>query len=123
MAKVELGVKRTCLSCGMRFYDFKRNPIICPGCGIEFDLQNLVKGKKSREVRKVKRKEVLSDNEVDLEGAPISDGDGHKKPGVDCAEEIDFDEEDVEDTDEDRIIRDDLSDNDPLLPNLDKKEE
>ena len=89
----------------------------------QFDSQILVKGKKSRGVRKVKPTDVSSDTEVDLEGVSVSDDDGHKKPGVDGAEEIDFDEEDVEDTDEDRIIRDDLSDNDPLLPNLDKKEE
>ena len=48
MAKVELGLKRTCLSCDMRFYDFKRSPIICPGCGTEFDPENLVKGRKNR---------------------------------------------------------------------------
>ena len=33
MAKLEWGVKRTCQSCGARFYDMQRAPIICPKCG------------------------------------------------------------------------------------------
>ena len=118
MAKEELGVKRICLSCGMRFYDFKRSPIACPGCGIEFDVENLAKSKKSREVKKIKTKKVLSDTDA----VPINDGDSDEKTNADD-EEIDFDEEDADDTDESGIIRDDLSDEDPLLPNLDKKEE
>lgn len=32
MAKPEWGHKRTCQSCGCRFYDLKRTPIICPKC-------------------------------------------------------------------------------------------
>ena len=48
MAKADLGTKRACLSCGMRFYDFKRSPILCPGCGAEFDPENIVKNRKSR---------------------------------------------------------------------------
>ena len=119
MAKVELGVKRICLSCGMRFYDFKRSPIACPGCGVEFDVENLSRSKKSREVKKIKTKKVLSENDA----VPINDGDSDEETKADD-EEIDFDEEDADDdTDESGIIRDDLTDEDPLLPNLDKKEE
>ncbi|EPY02204.1 TIGR02300 family protein [Magnetospirillum fulvum] len=33
MAKPEWGHKRTCQSCGCRFYDLKHVPIICPKCG------------------------------------------------------------------------------------------
>lgn len=33
MAKPEWGQKRTCTSCGCRFYDMTRSPIICPKCG------------------------------------------------------------------------------------------
>jgi len=48
MAKADLGTKRACLSCAMRFYDFKRSPILCPGCGTEFDPENIIKNPKSR---------------------------------------------------------------------------
>ncbi|MEW5727463.1 MAG: TIGR02300 family protein [Pseudomonadota bacterium] len=33
MAKPEWGMKRTCTSCGCRFYDMTRTPITCPKCG------------------------------------------------------------------------------------------
>ena len=33
MAKPEWGQKRTCNSCGCRFYDMTRTPIVCPKCG------------------------------------------------------------------------------------------
>lgn len=32
MAKLEWGTKRTCLSCGKKFYDLRRVPISCPAC-------------------------------------------------------------------------------------------
>ena len=33
MAKPEWGQKRTCTSCGCRFYDLTHSPITCPKCG------------------------------------------------------------------------------------------
>lgn len=33
VAKPEWGQKRTCNSCGCRFYDMSRSPITCPKCG------------------------------------------------------------------------------------------
>ncbi|WP_439577329.1 TIGR02300 family protein [Elioraea sp.] len=35
MAKVELGLKRTCVACGAKFYDLMRSPAACPKCGTE----------------------------------------------------------------------------------------
>lgn len=35
MAKPELGLKRTCVACGTRFYDLARTPAVCPKCGTE----------------------------------------------------------------------------------------
>ena len=52
MAKADLGTKRACLACGMRFYDFSRSPIICPGCGAEFDPENIIKSRKGRPAAK-----------------------------------------------------------------------
>jgi uncharacterized protein (TIGR02300 family) len=36
VVKAELGTKRTCPSCAVRFYDLLRNPICCPNCGTSF---------------------------------------------------------------------------------------
>lgn len=36
MAKPELGTKRTCQSCGSKYYDLMHDPIVCPKCGVTF---------------------------------------------------------------------------------------
>jgi uncharacterized protein (TIGR02300 family) len=36
LAKPELGMKRQCQSCGARFFDLSKNPIVCPKCGAVF---------------------------------------------------------------------------------------
>ena len=33
MPKEEWGVKRVCPSCSVRFYDLKKDPMLCPACG------------------------------------------------------------------------------------------
>lgn len=37
MAKVDLGEKRTCPECEVKFYDLTRNPATCPKCGYSYD--------------------------------------------------------------------------------------
>jgi uncharacterized protein (TIGR02300 family) len=36
VAKPELGLKRQCMSCGAKFYDLNKDPILCPKCGTVF---------------------------------------------------------------------------------------
>ena len=36
MAKPEMGTKRQCGSCGAKFFDLNRDPILCPKCGTTF---------------------------------------------------------------------------------------
>ncbi len=45
VAKSEWGTKRTCPSCGARFYDLQRSPVPCPKCAAEF---NSDQGQRSR---------------------------------------------------------------------------
>jgi uncharacterized protein (TIGR02300 family) len=35
MAKPDLGLKRTCVSCAAKFYDMAKQPAMCPKCGTE----------------------------------------------------------------------------------------
>jgi uncharacterized protein (TIGR02300 family) len=125
MAKVELGLKRTCLSCDMRFYDFKRRPIICPGCGKEFNPENLLKGRKRRAAPKSAIKASVSDDAANFE-TEFDDEDVNVAVSKDDDDDdIDFDEDDVDvdDTDGPGIIQDDITDGDELLPNLDNKDD
>ena len=50
MAKPEWGAKRICHNCGTRYYDMRRDPIVCPSCGAEFDPEAFLKSRRSRVV-------------------------------------------------------------------------
>tara|TARA_B100001248_G_C27019468_1_gene291304 strand:- start:40 stop:459 length:420 start_codon:yes stop_codon:yes gene_type:complete len=50
MSNPEWGIKRACPSCGIKYYDFKKNPIICPKCEFEFDPDLLLKSRKGRSI-------------------------------------------------------------------------
>ena len=43
MAKPELGAKRQCQSCATKFYDFNKDPILCPKCGAAFHVASLAR--------------------------------------------------------------------------------
>ena len=115
MAKAELGKKRVCLSCKMRFYDFNRSPVLCPGCGAEFDAQRHPKSQKSPRSPQAETKLNESIVEVD-KGTEVDEGD-----------DMDFEEDDVhvhvDDKDGPGIIQDDIDDDDELLPNLNTQDD
>ena len=123
MAKAELGVKRTCLSCDMRFYDFNRNPIICPGCGAEFDAENLIKSRKGITVTRVEQKVDTPVTQVDPnDAALVYEDDADTGIDGDADVDMDFDEDDVADKDGPGIIPDDINPGVDLLPDLDERD-
>ena len=126
MAKADLGTKRACLACGMRFYDFSRSPIICPGCGAEFDPENIIKSRKGRP----SAKSVARDDSDATDDDQVGDDDNADELVAGVVDDndddgIDFDDDDDVDVDDDGpgIIQDDISDDDELLPNLDNKDD
>ena len=48
MAKPEWGTKRSCQSCGARFYDMRRAPIVCPKCNAVYDPEAVLKTRRGR---------------------------------------------------------------------------
>jgi uncharacterized protein (TIGR02300 family) len=50
MVKAAWGTKRSCQSCGARFYDLNKDPITCPKCGHGHDPEDFVKARRSRSV-------------------------------------------------------------------------
>ena len=124
MTKADLGKKRACLACGMRFYDFNRSPIECPGCGAVFDPENIIKSRKGRPAAKTAVRDDVSatdDNQIDDDTNALTDAIVDDKDDDD----INFDGDDEVDVDDDGpgIIQDDIGDGDELMPNLDDKEE
>ena len=43
VVKPSWGTKRICQSCGARFYDLQRDPIICPKCSAVHDPDAILK--------------------------------------------------------------------------------
>ena len=72
MAQKNLGRKRRCASCGIKFYDLRKSPAVCPACGTEFDPEILLKSRRGRAAAKVdeakapapEKQEDLSDDDV-----------------------------------------------------------
>src|SRR5213082_2150873 len=48
VAKPEWGTKRICPSCGTRYYDLLRDPIVCPKCSTPFDPEALLRARRAR---------------------------------------------------------------------------
>ena len=130
MAKAELGLKRTCLSCGMRYYDFNRTPIICPGCQTEFDPELVVRSRRGRAAVKVDPKasktEVAVEEEATVED---NDSDAAAESGesgeTDSDSDIGFESDDinVDQDDSAGLIADDLDEDEEILPGIPNEDE
>ena len=133
MAKADLGIKRACLSCGMKFYDFNRTPIICPGCSTEFNLENLLTSRKGRSALKstvskaqAKKSEDVEDQDENVHDDEDGDDENtEQNAGIGEEDNLDYDEEDdvTEDSDGPGIIQDEITEDDELLPNLNEGDE
>jgi uncharacterized protein (TIGR02300 family) len=109
VAKAEWGLKRTCLSCGARFYDMQRESITCPACGAPFDVS--VQNKPRRAARaapviaKVAPAPALAEVEAEavaVEGVEL-DGDLEEDEDIVDAEAAD---EEAEEEDGESAIED-----------------
>jgi uncharacterized protein (TIGR02300 family) len=107
------GLKRICASCGTKFYDFGKLPVICPNCGAEFTGEVSVKSKRSKSTiapDTVKRDEIEAKNREAME-----DDDDDDTVSLDDLDEDDDaddldDDLDIDDIDDDSDDDDDLSD-------------
>ena len=128
MAKAELGLKRTCLSCGMRYYDFNRTPIFCPGCQTEFDPEAVIRSRRGRATPKSAKaaEEPVAEaaNEEAGEEAISADNSADAKSSeVDM--ELDGDDDDIDADADDRagLISNDLDGEEDILPGIPAEDE
>ena len=85
MSKAEWGMKRICPSCGMRYYDMKKKPPVCPKCKTVFDPENLLRARRGRVADKKAAKDVVDDV---IDGLPIAEGDEAEDAVIEDAEEL-----------------------------------
>ena len=128
MAKPEWGSKRICLSCGARFYDLGKRPIMCPACGTEFEEEAFQRGRRGR----VQLPEEAVEPVVAVEAprAPAEQADeeadeaqvGDELPEVDVGVDVEEEEEDtlIEDASELGEDDDDMAE---VIENVDSEKE
>jgi uncharacterized protein (TIGR02300 family) len=99
VAKPELGTKRLCGSCGAKFYDLSKDPIVCPKCGTVFEVVALTSRGRPEPARAVAP--VVEAAAPEVEGAEFvsleeadAEAQGAKAPAADGAEdeEVEIDE-------------------------------
>ncbi len=98
------GLKRICMSCGARFYDLNKKPIICPSCNVEYTGEIKVKARRGRlpsEAAEAQVEDEVPIIAVEEEEAEIVEADADAETV--SLEEI---EEDADDADEDAIVLD-----------------
>jgi len=93
VSKPEWGLKRSCQSCGARFYDLLRSPIICPKCGAEFDpLANLRprRGRGAAESKERREREapVAEGAALGIETEEVADADAEDEAVIEDASEL-----------------------------------
>ena len=120
MAKPEWGTKRICPSCGTRYYDMTRDPIVCPKCSTPFDPEAFLKSRRSRpappvekELEPVGAEEIDADIETE-EAEPAEE----EEEGVPL-EENEEDEELIEDASELGEDEDDMAE---VIDNVEEEE-
>lgn len=104
MAKPEWGTKRICHSCGARFYDLHRDPIICPKCSTEFDPEAVLKSRRNRVLPADTEPEKPEVEEAEEEQDAADDSDDGDDGVDDSDDDLIEDADDLEDDDVSEIV-------------------
>ncbi len=121
MAKPEWGTKRICPSCGTRYYDLLREPVICPNCSTPYDPEASLKSRRARPIPAVEKElepvgaEEL-DTELETDEADVAEEEEEAVPLEEAEEE---DEELLEDASELGEDEDDMAE---VIENVEEEE-
>jgi len=112
LAKPEWGLKRTCRDCGKRFYDFRRDPIVCPGCQAVFDPLAMLRPRRVR--TSTASAAPAAANAAGGRQTPEIEGEEEEAAVIVDDGDRDIDEDVIDSEDEDGMIKEtsDLDDND-----------
>src|SRR6266404_293942 len=109
VAKPEWGTKRICPTCGTRYYDLLREPVICPKCDTPYDPEAFLKSRRARPAAPVEK-------ELEPEGADVAEEEEEAVPLEEAEEE---DEELLEDASELGEDEDDMAE---VIENVEEEE-
>ncbi len=97
MAKPELGLKRTCVSCGAKFYDMGKQPAVCPKCGTE---------QPAEQPRPRRSANIVPDEKLKKRAVAATEADGDDVELEDVEADAVEDADELED--EDEVIADEI---------------
>lgn len=116
------GLKRICMSCGARFYDLNKTPIICPACQTEFTGEIKVKARRGR-ISPVDAEDDEEEENQAVSTAAVEDDEVEEEEDTVSLEDVEDDDDLDEDEDDISLDDDDLDDLDDDLDDLDEDEE
>ena len=123
MAKPEWGSKRICPSCGTRYYDLLREPVVCPKCSTPFDPEALLRARRARPaavVEKAIEPVAADDLDADLGTVEIEAVEDEEEEAAVALEEAEEeDEELIEDASELGEDEDDMAE---VIDNVEEEE-
>jgi uncharacterized protein (TIGR02300 family) len=116
VSKPELGAKRQCQSCGVKFFDLNKDPILCPKCGTVFHAAPLTRASRATESEdetEVEKEgvETISLDEVAADESKTETVDADEDVEIEDAAEVDdtfLEEEEEEDDDVTGLIDGDI---------------
>lgn len=120
------GLKRICMSCSTRFYDFSKRPIVCPNCSAEFTGDIKIRTRRARPAADEVDTPIIKDDEVEIEvikddeveateeaeTISLDEAEEAEEPVEEAEDEVDADLELDEDLDDDEDDDDDDEDDD-----------
>jgi uncharacterized protein (TIGR02300 family) len=126
VAKPEWGTKRICPSCGTRYYDLMREPVICPKCETPFDPEAFLKSRRARPAAPVEKElepagadELDTELETEEEAEVVEEEEEEEEEAVPLEEAEEEDEELLEDASELGEDEDDMAE---VIENVEEEE-
>ena len=112
----------------MRYYDFNRSPIVCPGCQTEFDPEAVIRSRRGRAAPKsakaAEAQAAEGPNEEAEEEATSTDN-GESASSGEAEMEFGGDDDDIDANADDRagLISNDLDGEEDILPGIPEEDE
>ena len=122
MAKAEWGTKRICPTCGTRYYDLLREPVLCPKCDTPYDPEAFLRSRRARPAAPVEKElEPVGTEELDadLETEEADVAEEEEEEAVPLEEAEEEDEELLEDASELGEDEDDMAE---VIENVEEEE-
>ncbi|MCC2110443.1 MAG: TIGR02300 family protein [Hyphomicrobiales bacterium] len=129
MAKPELGIKRLCAGCGAKYYDLNRDPVVCPKCGVVFELQPSKVRPETASAKAEKKEDEPEEEDTNMVALEEAEEKAAEPKGRAAVPDVDDDSDDdieIEDDDsDDAFLEDDEEDDDVsgLIGDVDEEEE